>query len=153
MIDSGFVLGLISICVTLLLGVLVFITNRRANTTADKKLTFEEQQAEDTRHRSISEERRRELDRLYLRVDKLEKTVQELQRRDEAKQKTIDDQADELERTNALLGLVRRLFVRYTARVEKAWKDGHTMPKLTTEELALLEDTLTPAQVKRLTQP
>lgn len=152
MIDSGFVLGLISITVTLLLGVLVFITNRRANTTQAKKLTLEEQTVEDKRHRSISQERREELDRLYARVDKLEHMVEELQRRDEQKQNTINEQADEIERTNTVLGQVRRLFVRYTARVEQAWRDGHTMPTLTSDERALLEDTLTRAEVDRLTR-
>lgn len=153
------VLGGISLAVTLLLGLLVFVTNRRANKTGEKKLTLDEQQLEDQRHRSISEERRKELDRLYERVDKLEKTVAELQKRDEQKQETIDrqaekidDQADELERTNKLLSEVRALFMRYTARVERAWKDGHTMPTLTVDEKALLEDTLTRAEVQRLTQ-
>jgi uncharacterized protein HemX len=159
-LDSGTILGGISIAVTLLLGLLVFITNRRANRTGEKKLTLEEQQVEDQRHRSISEERRKELDRLYERVDKLETTVAELQKRDEQKQKTIDeqadkidDQADELERTNRVLSEVRRLFVKYTARVERAWKEGHTtMPTLTVEEKSLLEDTLTRAEVQRITQ-
>lgn len=136
------VLPIVSIAVTLLLGVLVFITNRRANRTSEKHLTLEEQQEANDREDTIAERRRVELERLYQRVDKLEKTVAALQEADEKKQRTINDQADELERTNEVLTDVRALFSRFVTRVEEAWKNGHTMPTLTTDEWALLNDTI-----------
>lgn len=149
--SAGDLLGFISLGVSLLLGVLVFVTNRRANKTSEKKLSVEEQEIEDNREDVIAKRRKEELDRLYQRVDKLEKIVDELQRRDREKQTTIDDQAGELERTNRLLADVRRLFVRYTARVERAWADGHTMPTLTEEERALLENTIPRSDLDKLT--
>lgn len=133
--SGGEILALVSSLVALAGMVLVFITNRRANATSEKKVGLE---AED----SIAERRRVELERLYLRVEKLEKIVEELQRRDRDKQRTIDDQADELERTNEVLEDVRALFTRFVARVETAWTSGHTMPTLTLEERELLERTL-----------
>ena len=134
MSGDGILAG-VSIAVTLLLWVLVFITNRRANQTSEKKVEIE---AEDT----IAERRRVELERLYLRVEKLERIVEELQKRDREKQTTINDQADELERTNEVLSDVRELFTRFVARVEVAWTSGHTMPTLTADERELLERTL-----------
>lgn len=122
-------------------GVLALISNLRANRTSEKKLTFEEREAEEQRHRSISEERRKELDRLYERVDKLEQIVQQLQESDRKKQRTINEQADELERTKQSLSDVRDLFARFVERVQTAWRDGHPMPVLTEEERAVLEDT------------
>lgn len=146
----------ISISVTLLLGVLVFITNRRANRTSEKKLTVEEQQAEDVREDMIAKRSASELERLYKRTDDLETTVAELQRTvtdlqeaDRRKQKTINDQADELERTkdelhrtNQVLTDVRALVSNFASRVQEAWTNGHTMPTLTVDELSLLNDTI-----------
>lgn len=146
---GGEVMALISLIGTLLLGVLAFVTNRRANRTSEKKLTLEEQTAEDDREDNIAERRRIELDRLYQRVDKLEKIVEQLRLRDEQKQTTINSQADELERTNELLSAVRILFSRFVGRVETAWKDGHTMPALTVDERFLLEST-TPHRTKTI---
>lgn len=129
--------------VTALLGVvLVFITNRRANKTNEKKLTIDERNAEVERDDKIAARRLGELNRLYERVAVLEKTVQDLLERDKEKQKTIDTQADDLEKTNDALDSVRSLFVSFVKRVEKAWKAGHQMPTLTTDEQALLEMTL-----------
>lgn len=140
--SGGEILSLI-VAVSALLGVvLVFITNRRANKTGEKKLTLDEQVAEDARKRSISEERRIELERLYLRVEKLELALADLQKRDEQKQKTIDTQAVDLERTTDALEGLRGLFVAFVKRVEQAWSDGHSMPTLTEHEQALLEMTL-----------
>lgn len=137
--NGGEILGWISICVTLLLGLLVWGTNHRANRTSEKKLTLEEQTVADAASHSISEERRVELERLYTRVDKLERIVEELQRADKRKQRIIGEQADELDATNRRLTQIRTLFSAFVSRVEQAWKDGHTMPTLTPEERALLE--------------
>jgi chromosome segregation ATPase len=122
--------------------VLMFVTNRRANATSEKKVDIEAEQ-------SVAEMRLSEIKRLddlvrslRLDVDKLTKTVEELQRRDRDKQRTINDQADELERTNEVLSDVRELFTRFVARVEIAWTSGHTMPTLTADERELLERTL-----------
>lgn len=140
MVDGGEIMGGISILVSLILGLLVFITNRRSAANKEKRLTIDEQRIEDARLDNIADRRREELDRLYVRVEKLETLVNELRERDEQKQTTIEHQADELKRTNQLLADVRRLFARYTTRVEKAWKLGHTMPTLTDEEKAVLAD-------------
>ena len=70
-------LSLISITVTLLLGFLVYRTNKHANKTHAKKLTLEEQVAEDERGDKIAERRRIELNRLYDRLDKLEASDRE----------------------------------------------------------------------------
>lgn len=140
--SAGEILGTVSIVVTLLLGILVFITNRRANRTSEKKLTLEEQQAADEREDGIAERRRVELERLYGRVEKLEEIVKQLQAADRKKQVTINEQADELERTNDILSDVRALFSKFVTRVEEAWASGKAMPTLTTEERRLLEDTI-----------
>ena len=139
---GGEVMGAISLLVTLLLGLLVFRTNSRANKTSEKTLTLQEQNAEDDREDNIAERRRVELERLYERVDKLEQIVEQLRIRDVQKQSTINDQADDLERTNATLSDVRNLFSRFVDRVAQSWTDGHTMPTLTTAERTLLEDTI-----------
>lgn len=147
----------ISPVVTLLIGLLVYLNARRQNRTSEKHLTIEEQQVEDARAEMIQSMTGDELRRLYTEripeleasVAKLQQTVSDLQTADRQKQQTINDQADELgrtkdelKRTNQVLTDVRALVVRFTARVQQAWKDGHTMPTLTVDELALLEDTI-----------
>ena len=135
---------------SLLLVVFTALNARRANKTSEKKLTLDEQQAEDTREDAIAENRRVELERLYARVDKLEKIVESLQQRDAEKQETINAQRQELGRTNEelaqtvqLLTDVRKLFFAFVGRVEFAWESQHdVMPALTRAERALLEDTL-----------
>lgn len=145
---GGEILSLITGLTALAGVVLVFITNRRANATNEKKLTLEEQQAEDAREDKIAERRLGELNRLYERVAVLEKTVEQLLERDRQKQATIDTQADDLDRTNDALDSIRSLFIAFVRRVETAWKDGHTMPTLTEDEQALLEMTLPASRLR-----
>lgn len=78
--DPAFWLSLFSVIVTLGLGVLVFVNNRRANRTAEKKLTVEEQIAKNEREDVIAKRRREELDRLYTRCDELEADIVDLKR-------------------------------------------------------------------------
>lgn len=78
--DPAFWLSLFSVIVTLGLGVLVFVNNRRANRTAEKKLTVEEQIAKNEREDVIAKRRREELDRLYARCDELEADIVDLKR-------------------------------------------------------------------------
>lgn len=70
-------LSLLSILVTLLLGLLVWHNSRRSNQVADKKVTVEEQALEDAREDVIAKRRAEELDRLYERVEKLENEGEE----------------------------------------------------------------------------
>lgn len=140
---------------------LVYITNRRANRTDEKKLTVEEQQAEYGQQDGIAKRRLEELKRVYERMDtleatvkRLESTVAALEERDRQKQRTIDEQHDkieeqsvELDHTKGLVAALRTLIVDYAARVEQAWRDGHVMPLLTPEERRILEDTLTREQL------
>ncbi len=128
--------------ITLLIGVLVYLNARRQNRTGEKKLSLEEQQEANDREDVIAKRRAEELERLYERVDKLEKTVEALQEADREKQQTINYQADELQRTNQVLAAVRTLFLTFERRVREAWENGHTMPTLTSDERALLEDTI-----------
>lgn len=74
------ILSSVSIFVTLLLGLLVFFNAVRSNRTAEKKLTVEEQQAQDDREDVIAKRRREELDRLYARCDELEADVEQLKK-------------------------------------------------------------------------
>lgn len=113
---------------------------------------MQEESASDRRAALIAKETADELARLYARLEKLERIVEELQKRDRQKQATIEDQAAELDRTNRVLAAVRSLFVAYAARVEKAWRDGHTMPVLTTDERAILEETVSREQLAQLTK-
>lgn len=83
-------LSAFSIFVTLALGVLVFVNSRRANQTAEKKLTVEEQQAEHEREDVIARRRREELDRLYARCDELEADVKQLKLDRRADKKKIE---------------------------------------------------------------
>lgn len=76
--DPGFVLSLISIIVTLLLGVGVFYNARKHNQTEAKQLTVTEQNAADDRDDAIAERRRVELERLYIRLDAMEAVQEEL---------------------------------------------------------------------------
>lgn len=151
-VSGGEMLSLVTAMAALLGVVLVFITNRRANKTDEKKLTLEEQAVEDAHEDKIAERRLGELNRLYERVAVLEKTVEQLIERDKQKQATIDTQAGDLERTNDALDSVRGLFIAFVKRVETAWRDGHTMPTLSADEQALLEMTLpavrTPKKVR-----
>lgn len=136
--EGAYVIAGISLAGTILVAVLAFMTNRRANRTSEKHLSLEEQQAEDNRDDLVTKRQAAELDRLYARVDKLEETVKQLQQSDTAKQKTINDQADELERTNDVLSALRALFSKFVSRVEDAWTNQGPMPTLTTAERALL---------------
>lgn len=134
-------LGLISLIVTLLLGLLAVINNHRATKNNEKQSAVGQEDI-------IAKRRKEELDRLYERVDKLEKTVESLLKRDAEKQETIDTQRDELERTNEILSDVRKLFAQFVQRVEFAWDAGHeTMPSLTKAERDLLEQT-TPGRLR-----
>ena len=119
--------------VTLLLGIFTYVNVRRANKTSEKKVSVEEQQAEDSREDVIARRRAEELDRVYERIDKLEATVEELKESDRLKQITIEGLTD-------LLARVRSLFLTFINRVESAWEGGDKMPKLTEIELALLQD-------------
>lgn len=147
----------ISPVVTLIIGVLVYLNARRQNRTGEKQLTVEEQRVEDARAEMIANMTGEELKRLYTEripeleasVERLQKTVADLQKADTEKQKTINDQADELERTrdelrwtNQVLTDVRALVSSFAGRVEEAWTSGHTMPTLTPDEWALLNDTI-----------
>lgn len=123
----------VSCLVAVLSLVFALFKNRRADKAAQKHLTVEEMVAEDNREDTISKRRYLELERLYKRVEKLEKQVGVLQRADRSKQKTIDSQA-------ARITQMKTMFLAFVERVEMAWQDGHTMPTLTAEERALLED-------------
>jgi hypothetical protein len=90
----------------------------------------------------IAERRRVELERLYERVEKLEGIVDRLEKSDTDKQKTINSQASELEKTNTLLSDLRTAFTAFVGRVERAWEDGHPKPSLTEQERSLLENTI-----------
>lgn len=68
----GEVLSLVVACSALAGLILTFITNRRAQRTSEKKLTLEEQAAEDQSDDRIAERRLIELERLYKRVEALE---------------------------------------------------------------------------------
>ena len=81
---GGEILGLISIGVTGLLGLGVFLNSRRANQAGDKKLTLEEQIASDANDDRIAERRLVELKRLYEQVDELIIAKDEQHRRIEA---------------------------------------------------------------------
>lgn len=74
---GGETLGWVSLGVTFLLGVFVALNNRRANRTSEKKLTIEEQAAEDQSDDRIAERRLAELNRLYARVEALEQNDRE----------------------------------------------------------------------------
>lgn len=91
MFDTGFWLSIFSIVVTLGLGLLVFINNRRANQTAEKKLTVEEKQAQFERDDVITRRRGEELNRLYERCDELEASMEKLKadRKEDLKQIVI----------------------------------------------------------------
>jgi hypothetical protein len=65
-------LSAFSLVVTTLLGLLVWHNSRGANKNAEKKVSVEEQAAEDARDDVIAERRRVELERLYGRLDKIE---------------------------------------------------------------------------------
>lgn len=128
------------VLVAAFLAVFTVHTNLRASKTSEKKVTVEEQIAEDAREDVIATRRREELDRLYelraqdnARLEKLEKKVDELTESDRLKQITIEGLTE-------LLARVRSLFLTFINRVESAWDNGHSMPKLTEIELALLKD-------------
>ena len=141
-------LGLVSILVTLALGVLVGINTWRANRNDEKATDVETDD-------KIAARRLGEIQRLdalvkELRTDMnaMKETIAELQKRDNEKQATINSQRDELDRTNEVLSDVRRLFAEFVARVEFAWESGHeTMPSLTKAERDLLENT-TPGRLR-----
>jgi Mg2+ and Co2+ transporter CorA len=135
-------LGVVSLFCTTALGVLVWNNQRRQAHAGERSVDIDEQTAEISNEDKIAERRRVELERLYLRVEKLEGIVERLQQADEDKQKTIDSQADELGRTNDLLSDLRSAFKAFVERVEKAWDDGHSRPSLTDEERSLLENTI-----------
>lgn len=126
-----------------LLGVLfLYFNQKRANKISETAVDVETDD-------KIAARRLGEIQRLdalvkELRADMnaMKETIAELQKRDNEKQRTIDTQADELERTNEILSDVRRLFSEFVKRVEFAWEAGHeTMPSLTREERELLEHT------------
>ena len=142
--SGGDILGGLSLLVTAVLGVLMWVNSRKQTGQGDRKITVEEQVAEDAREDVIAERRRVELERLYSRVGKLEEEVQALKKSGEDQERTIKDQADELERTNDVLSNVRHLFTAFVHRVQVAWEQGHSMPTLTAEELRILEDTYQP---------
>lgn len=91
--DGGTILSLISLAITLLLGVGVWLNSRRSNRTAEKKLTVEEQTAEDNREDVIARRRKEELERLYKRVDDLDEDMKSMKADLDARQATIDTQA------------------------------------------------------------
>jgi hypothetical protein len=105
-VDTAFWLSLLSIIVTLSLGLLVFINNRRANSTAEKKLTVEEKQAAYEREAVITRRRGEELDRLYTRCDELEADIKQLiaDRKEDLKQiKILGNRAELADAREALL--------------------------------------------------
>lgn len=87
---TGEIMPWVSLAVTLLLGLLVYRTNRGANRTNEKKLSIEEQIAEDERGDRIAERRRVELERLYERVEKLEALTETLKKELEVIQEERD---------------------------------------------------------------
>ena len=76
--DPGFILSLISLFITLLLGVGVFYNARKHNATEERQLTVAEQNASDDRDDAIAERRRVELERLYIRLDAMEEVQTDL---------------------------------------------------------------------------
>lgn len=160
--NAGVVAALIMAGGGLLTGLISLYRNLRADKTKEKvseqQLSLEQQRFEADRTDAIAQNRLKEIERLSgelkdLRAefDKLRDTVEDLQKRDREKQRTINEQANELEQTNNLLADVRALFSRFVARVEQAWKDGHTMPTLTDEERELLESTLPKRALSHIT--
>jgi hypothetical protein len=125
--NTAEILSIGSLVVSLLLGLLVFVTNRRANRTSEKKLTIEEQALMDAREATVAEQRLEELNRLLPRVSALEAKVKELEK--------------DRDVLSTLIASLRRLILAFVQRVEEAWENGHEKPTLTREELELLERT------------
>jgi uncharacterized protein HemX len=76
--DPGFLLSLISLFITLLLGIGVFYNARKHNKTEERQLTVTEQNQADERDDAIAERRRVELERLYIRLDAMEEVQADL---------------------------------------------------------------------------
>lgn len=125
--NTAEIISCISLGITLLLGLLLFLTNRRANRTNEKKLTIEEQALKDAREATVADQRLEELNRLIPRVTDLEEKVERLE-----KQRTF---------LHTHISALRGLILAFVQRVERAWEDGHDKPTLTREELELLERT------------
>lgn len=63
--DGGDVLSAVSLLVSGLLGLGVYVNSKRGVKQKDRELTVDEQQAQDAREDMIARERREELERLY----------------------------------------------------------------------------------------
>lgn len=125
--NTAEILSCVSLAVTLLLGILLFVTNRRANRTSEKKLTIEEQALKDAKEATVADQRLEELNRLQPRIEALEAKVEELE--------------TDRDFLSVLITSLRNLIRDFVQRVERAWEDGHEKPTLTVEELELLERT------------
>jgi hypothetical protein len=104
--DAAFWLSILSIGVTAALGVLVFVNNRRANRTAEKKLTVEEQAIADEREDVIARRRKEELDRLYARYEAMEEDIaslKESRKGDQAKIRVLEARAELADAREVLL--------------------------------------------------
>lgn len=71
------ILSILSLAVTLLLGLLVWHNSRKGTQVADKKVTVEQQAQIDVREDMVTRWRGEELTRLYERVEKLEEVDEE----------------------------------------------------------------------------
>lgn len=89
--DSGDLLGLFSLLVTLGLGVGVFLNSRRGVQQRDRELTHDEQQAQDAREDMIARERREELERLYPQLHGLREKLAEF---DKAREQFVEERRE-----------------------------------------------------------
>jgi len=143
------VLSVAALLVSLTLGAFVLLRDWWSKRHGDRRVDVEERALEVDVDDRIAQRRLGEIERLdelvtglRSELDEMKKSVGELEARDRKKQKTINTQANEIEKTNRLLSDLRTAFTQFVGRVEKAWDDGHPRPSLTAEERALLEDTI-----------
>lgn len=137
----GIYISSVSLAITLFLGWLTYWNRRGHNRLGSTRLSLDEKLAGNDLMNKLATQQREELIRIYRQLETLETKVANLDRRDLERQKTIGLQHKELMETNNLLGRIRILFLSFVIRVEGAWQNHDVMPKLTTEERKLLEDT------------
>jgi hypothetical protein len=107
--NNGEIMGWVSIGVTLLLGLGIFLNSRRANKTGEKKLTLEETLAIEANDDRIATRRLTELNRVYAQVDRLVESNELLSDRVTKLELAREDDATRIKQMEAHLGVVEKM--------------------------------------------
>lgn len=78
-IDVASILGSVSLIVSMLLGLGMYINSRRGVSQRDRELTTDEQQARHAREDMVMRERREELERLYPQLREMREHIKQME--------------------------------------------------------------------------